>query len=68
MQVLADELENTAIRVNAINPGAVRTALRATAYPGEDPTTLPLPETIMPVYLYLMGSDSQSINGQILEI
>jgi NAD(P)-dependent dehydrogenase (short-subunit alcohol dehydrogenase family) len=68
MQVLADELENTAIRVNAINPGAVRTTLRATAYPGEDPATLPLPETIMPVYLYLMGSDSQSINGQTLEV
>lgn len=69
MQIWADELENnTAIRVNAINPGAVRTALRANAYPGEDPATLPLPETIMPVYLYLMGPDSRSINGQTLEV
>ncbi len=69
MQILADELENnTAIRVNAINPGAVRTALRANAYPGEDPATLPLPETIMPVYLYLMGPDSKNINGQTLDV
>lgn len=69
MQVLADELENNpTIRVNAINPSAVRTTLRASAYPGENPTTLPLPETIMPVYLYLMGPDSQGINGQTFEV
>ncbi len=67
MQVLADELENhTAIRVNAINPGATRTTMRATAYPGEDPTKLPLPEEIMPIYLYLMGPDSREIHGQTL--
>ncbi len=65
MQILADELEtNTAIRVNSLNPGATRTAMRATAYPGEDPMTLPLPEAIMPLYLYLMGPDSRDINGQ----
>jgi len=67
MQILADELEtNTSIRVNSINPGATRTTLRATAYPGEDPTTLPLPEAIMPIYLYLMGPDSRAVNGQAL--
>lgn len=67
MQVLADELEvNTAIRVNSINPGATRTAMRMAAYPGEDPKTLPPPEAIMPLYLYLMGPDSQAINGQAL--
>jgi NAD(P)-dependent dehydrogenase (short-subunit alcohol dehydrogenase family) len=66
-QILADELEiNTSIRVNSINPGAVKTAMRAEAYPGEAPQTLPLPETIMPVYLYLMGPESREINGQTL--
>ncbi|OMH30908.1 YciK family oxidoreductase [Motiliproteus sp. MSK22-1] len=68
MQVLADELESTSnIRVNSINPGATRTNMRATAYPGENPGTLPLPADIMPLYLYLMGADSKDINGQALK-
>lgn len=65
MQTLADELENTSnIRVNAINPGATRTNMRATAYPGENPNQLATPEQIMPAYLYLFGPDSKDTNGQ----
>ncbi|MGB7392309.1 YciK family oxidoreductase [Marinomonas sp.] len=68
MQLLADELESTSnIRCNAINPGATRTTMRAAAYPAEDPETLPSPEEIMPVYLYLMGADSEGINGKSLD-
>jgi len=63
--LLADELENTSdIRVNVINPGATRTSMRAAAYPNEDPRTLKTPEDIMPLYLYLMGPDSQSVHGE----
>lgn len=40
MQVLADELSDTPMRVNAINPGATRTRMREKAYPGEDANTL----------------------------
>ncbi len=65
MQVLANEEENSSsLRINAINPGRTRTSMRATAYPAEDPMTLLTPEDIMPIYLYLMGKDSRSINGQ----
>lgn len=65
MQVLADELENISdIRVNSLNPGATRTRMRATAYPGEDPNTLKTPEDIMPAYLYLVGDDSAGVTGQ----
>jgi NAD(P)-dependent dehydrogenase (short-subunit alcohol dehydrogenase family) len=68
MQVLADEVSSVSnIRVNCINPGATRTAMRAYAYPAEDPNTLPTPEEILPVYLYLMGSDSKGINGKSLD-
>jgi len=68
MQVLADELDDTApVRANSINPGATRTDMRANAYPGENPLVNPLPEEIMPVYLYLMGPDSAGINGQALD-
>lgn len=67
MQILADELENTAnIRVNCINPGATRTQMRAAAYPAENPDTVTAPEDIMPLYLYLMGEDSKDTNGQSL--
>ena len=67
MQVLADELENTTrVRVNSLNPGATRTAMRASAYPGEDPDTLKTAEDIMPAYLYLLGPDSEDVNGQAI--
>ncbi|MBR9827589.1 MAG: YciK family oxidoreductase [Oceanospirillales bacterium] len=68
MQVLADELENTqGIRVNAINPGATRTQMRAYAYPAEPPESNPTPAEIMPAYLYLMGPDSRQVNGVSLD-
>lgn len=67
MQVLADELDGEEnLRCNTINPGATRTDMRAKAYPGENPSVNPLPEAIMPLYLYLMGPDSRGVNGQAL--
>lgn len=66
MQVLAHEMEGTPVRVNSVDPGRLRTNLRAKAYPGEDPNTVPLPETAVPLYLYLMGPDSREVHGQAL--
>ena len=69
METLGDELEtNTNIRVNSIDPGAVRTKMRKLAFPGEDPTTLPEPKDIMATYLYLMGQDSKGQTGQIFSV
>ena len=68
MQVLADELgESTRVRVNSINPGRVRTTMRAVAYPAENPQSLPAPSDIVPAYLYLMGDDSLGVNGKALD-
>ncbi|MDX1434134.1 MAG: YciK family oxidoreductase [Gammaproteobacteria bacterium] len=68
MQVLADELgESTRVRVNSINPGRVRTAMRAAAYPAENPESLPAARDVAPAYLYLMGDDSLGINGEALD-
>ena len=64
MEVLADELESSKIRVNAINPGATRTKMRAAAFPGEDPDTLTSPDSLMPLYLWLMSGVDQSVHGQ----
>ena len=69
METLADEVAQTGrIRVNSLNPGATRTAMRAAAYPSEDPATLPTPQQHMPLYLYLMGPDSKGVNGQRFDV
>ena len=63
-QVLAAEVEEYHIRVNAVNPAATRTGMRAEAYPDEDPLTLPTPEEITGVFLYLASDESQGITGK----
>jgi NAD(P)-dependent dehydrogenase (short-subunit alcohol dehydrogenase family) len=52
----ASETEKTSLRVNLVDPGGVRTAMRAEAFPGEDKEALPLPETVVPVFLELASS------------
>ncbi len=42
----AAENENSPLRVNSVDPGATRTAMRALAMPGEDPETVPHPSEI----------------------
>jgi NAD(P)-dependent dehydrogenase (short-subunit alcohol dehydrogenase family) len=66
-QVLADEVKEFQIRVNAVNPAATRTTMRAAAYPAEDPLTLPTAEEIVPVFLYLASDASATITGQSLD-
>lgn len=63
-QVLADEVKDTNIRVNSVNPGGTRTDMRADAYPDEDPMTLPTAEDISKIFLYLASDESIGINGQ----
>jgi NAD(P)-dependent dehydrogenase (short-subunit alcohol dehydrogenase family) len=68
MQVLADETDTTtAIRVNSVNPGRMRTTMRAAAYPGEDPETVPNPHRALPTFLYLLGPESRGITGKRFE-
>lgn len=67
-QIFAREFaDQDNIRFNCINPGGTRTAMRAKAYPSEDPKTLPTPEDIMPAYLYLMGKDSHTVTGESID-
>lgn len=66
-QVLASEQEHGAIRVNCINPGAVRTEMRRAAYPAEDRDVLKTAEEILPTYMYLLGPDSKGVTGQSLD-
>ena len=68
MQVLADDLDGISnICVNAINPGATRTHMRASAFPAENPANVKSSESLMPLYLFLMGPDSRELNGQSID-
>jgi NAD(P)-dependent dehydrogenase (short-subunit alcohol dehydrogenase family) len=63
-QILAAELKDRGIRANAVDPGGMRTEMRAAAYPEEDPETLPTPEEVTPVFLYLASDESAGVTGQ----
>ena len=54
VKTYATETVTTALRVNLVNPGIVRTRMRAEAMPGEDPSTLPPPEVIGEALLALL--------------
>ncbi len=65
---LADELEASNYgRSNCIDPGIVHTELHVRAFPAIDPTNLAKPEDVVNTYLYLMGKDSLTINGQLVK-
>ncbi|MET0644921.1 MAG: SDR family oxidoreductase, partial [Candidatus Binatia bacterium] len=63
----ADEVREFGIRANSVNPGPTRTEMRARAYPEEDPLTLPTPDHVAPVFVYLASDDSAAVTGQSLE-
>ena len=62
----AGESEQTNLRINMINPGGTATKMRASAFPGEDPATLPQPEDIAPAFLTLLADDCPH-HGELLE-
>jgi NAD(P)-dependent dehydrogenase (short-subunit alcohol dehydrogenase family) len=62
----AAELASTAVRANLINPGATRTQMRAKAFPGEDPATLPSPEDLVPLFLELASPQCER-NGDVID-
>ena len=60
----ANELASTPVRVNVINPGPIRTAMRARAFPGEDPKSLQTPDDIVPLFVKL-ASPAHTDTGRI---
>jgi NAD(P)-dependent dehydrogenase (short-subunit alcohol dehydrogenase family) len=66
--MLSEELEGEAnIRVNSVNPGRMRTAMRAAAYPAEDPNTVPTAESVSGTFLYLLSSSGRGIDGRFID-
>jgi NAD(P)-dependent dehydrogenase (short-subunit alcohol dehydrogenase family) len=54
------------LRINAFIPGPVRSPQRERTHPAEAKENLPLPEDLIPAYLYLMGPESRGLSGQII--
>jgi len=65
VRVYAAEVARTPIRVNLVDPGPVRTRLRAEAFPGEDSATLKAPDDVTGIFVRLAAADC-SHHGQIL--
>jgi NAD(P)-dependent dehydrogenase (short-subunit alcohol dehydrogenase family) len=68
MQVLAHEMAGTTrIRVNALNPGPTRTAMRRQAFPAEEADRLPEPGAVIAPYLYLLGPAGREVSGASID-
>jgi len=65
VKTYAAECVTTNVRVNLFNPGRVRTAMLAQAFPGDDMKKYPSPEDIAPHFLKLVANDC-TMNGEIL--
>lgn len=63
-EIMAGELEEAGVRVNTVDPGSMRTSMRAAAYPDEDPMTLPKPEGVTDVFVYLASDRSRKVTGE----
>jgi NAD(P)-dependent dehydrogenase (short-subunit alcohol dehydrogenase family) len=62
----AAELAESTIRVNLVDPGRMRTAMRTRAVPGEDPQSVPLPETVTPLILELSAPE-ETRHGDVVK-
>ncbi|MDH5680249.1 MAG: SDR family NAD(P)-dependent oxidoreductase, partial [Spirochaetota bacterium] len=67
-QILSQELEYSQATVNSVNPGATRTDMRAKAYPEEDALSLPHPDEITELFVYLASEESTGISGQSFDV
>ncbi len=65
VKIYAGEVAKTRVRANLIDPGPVRTRLRASAFPGEDRASLPPPESVTDAFLALALPECRK-NGEIV--
>ncbi len=65
VRTYAAEVEKSALRVNLVDPGVVRTAMRAQAFPGEDPATLRPPDAVSDMFVDLAEA-ACTRNGELV--
>jgi NAD(P)-dependent dehydrogenase (short-subunit alcohol dehydrogenase family) len=64
----SQELEGDSnLRINSVNPGRMRTPMRAAAYPAEDQATLPTPAQVTAAFLYLLSAQGRGTDGGYFE-
>ena len=63
-EMLAGELAECGIRSNAVDPGSMRTAMRAAAYPEEDPAGVPTPAEVTDVFVWLASDHARDVTGR----
>ncbi|MGA9335726.1 MAG: SDR family NAD(P)-dependent oxidoreductase [Rudaea sp.] len=68
VSILHEEWENTVVRVHALVPPPMRTALRRSAYFGENTMQLPLPDATAEAVVHLLGPDAAALRGRILDL
>jgi NAD(P)-dependent dehydrogenase (short-subunit alcohol dehydrogenase family) len=66
VQIYAQEIAVTNIKVNLVNPGPTRTTMRYKAFPGEDPNTLATPEDVAKLFVDLLSPTSMR-HGEIVK-
>jgi NAD(P)-dependent dehydrogenase (short-subunit alcohol dehydrogenase family) len=64
--IYAKEVQQSAVRANLVDPGRTRTRMRAAAFPGEDPATLPTPESVTEPFVRLARADHAG-NGEVIK-
>lgn len=65
VKLYAAEVAKTRVRINLVDPGIVRTAMRASAFPGEDPEKHPPPEAITEVFVRLAEPSCQETGALV---
>jgi len=68
VSILHEETDETALRVHALLPAPMRTALRRTVWAGEDPTTIATPDSAAQAVLYLLSSNARAARGKVLDL
>jgi len=68
VSILHQETESGSLRVHALLPPPLRTALRRTAYFGENSLQLPLPESVADAVIYLLGAEGAAARGKVLDL
>ncbi len=66
VRIYAQEIQQSNVRANLIDPGRTRTRMRAAAFPGEDPKTLPTPEDVTEPFVRLARADYAG-NGEVVK-
>ena len=67
MEMWANEMRRTKVRVNVLEPGPTATRLRKMIFPGEKNAQLHTPEQVASRYVWLLGEESQAVHGQLIK-